>query len=155
MHSKSNFRHVDAWLCHGNFAAARVAATNPTQALQKGKRLRKAAPACSFMQTPSSSKFPRFLLPCHSKDSCLIHYASTRITNTLQVQHITQIERASAALQAHSPDFEVGFGGVGIGVFDVVEGECAEQHDYEQHARRPHVHLAPHATATSALTHHQ
>lgn len=50
------------------------------------------------------------------------------------------------------PDFQVRLRGVGVGVFNVVEGEGAKQHHYEQHARRPHVHLA-HQCDTSALTH--
>ncbi len=55
-------------------------------------------------------------------------------------------------MHARSPHFQVRLRGVGVGVLDVVEGEGAQQHHYEQHARRPHIHLARQRD-TSALTH--
>lgn len=35
---------------------------------------------------------------------------------------------------AVSPDFQVGLGGVGVGILNVVERERAQQHYYQQHA---------------------
>lgn len=39
-----------------------------------------------------------------------------------------------------SPDFQVRLGGVGVWVFSVVEGEGAQHHHDEQHARGPDIH---------------
>ena len=39
-----------------------------------------------------------------------------------------------------SPDFQMGLSCVGVWVLQVVEGECAQQHDNEQHSGGPYIH---------------